>query len=129
MIRRLIILLLIVGCDDDDAPMEHTHDGVCVMYNSSDIQDEVVISNEEWRCFKYIYDEWNCLSREGYINAEGYLYEDLDGSLFESVSWFNTTCEEICEDVESWQGHPNVTCTIIEFETGEEYYEWLTNNP
>jgi len=94
MIRRLIILLLIVGCEEY-APIEHTHDGVCVEYWSAVVVDEEIVGDEEWRCFKHLYDEWNCLSLVADVGLNWIFWDFSTENQYEGYNYTEKTQTEL----------------------------------
>ena len=84
MIRRLIILLLIVGCGTEPEENSHLHisDGVCVKVSSSGYtcySNHLVGGNVQWT-------EKDCVEK------------DLEFSHDDSIlyKWFTMTCHDFC---------------------------------
>ena len=91
--KKLLLLLLIVGCDNS-TESEHTHNGVCVY------KAEVGLTNQNfYYCYGDIYDEEGCMENK-------FETENACGD-YCLVMWFPTIdCVEFCSQTE-------LDCTIF----------------
>ena len=93
MIRRLIILLLIVGCEED-APTDHTHTdyGICVS------PDQVAYDSPVVHCYERTHKYTSYPDAMGHLTDPQAMTENLCENL--GGSWYTSyqSCSEFCEE-------------------------------
>ena len=115
MIRRLIILLLIVGCDNSTEPEEVL--GICAflhrtLIETSDPLEAWPTILDNFTCYNKIYTKKECYDIDYEGEFQYFYFEDANGQYkihsYSANYYDDKTCIEFCDDTPS----TTVFCTI-----------------